>query len=102
MYGEKKAQGPPRLGATGGTPAAPPRLALFDIADQQGDGMEREDHYRTIAAKCREMAGQRRRSHRNHASHRYLLNLAERYDKAAEIGEKAFAAEKPAEPDGTG
>ena len=64
--------------------------------------MEREDHYRTIAAKCREMAGQRRRGHRNHASHRYLLNLAERYDKAAEIGEKAFAADKPPriKPDG--
>ena len=58
--------------------------------------MRNPDYYRDMAEKCRRLARrQGKRRINNQAHHRYLMQLAERFDNDAKDAELAFAGEKP-------
>jgi hypothetical protein len=58
--------------------------------------MRSPDYYREMAEKCRRLARrQGKRRVNSQAHHRYLMQLADRFDSDARDAERAFAGEKP-------
>jgi hypothetical protein len=55
--------------------------------------MPSPEYYSTLAERCREAA--KRRSRRRKWNNPYLLALADRFEEAAKVGERAFAGDKP-------